>query len=334
MKRFVIASVVSACVFSAGWRVGAQTPTSQPAAPKPVAVINGHEIDNDKFNQLLMQVTGLRVFEDVLNWTLVQQACDQAGIRTDGEDFTKLWHAELQRVLDGFGAKGVPEEDRPKVLQGFLQQKGISEVEFQMSLQQTAGLRALSKGHVEVTDDEIKRQFDSDYGDKVDVRIITIKEGAQPALLTASKVREAVEKEKKDPTEVAKDLQLPIEPLTIPKNADNIKEIRDTAFQLKPGQLSASVQKNGVNFLIYLDKVIPARTDVKFEAEKEKVRGEVMAFKENQWMQNHLAFLRQNARVNVNDPILAQQFQAIAAQMRANAAATQAAATQPAAPAK
>ncbi len=337
MKRIAVTSILSACVFGAGLRAGAQTPTSQPAPAKPIAVINGHEIDNERFNRLLMEVCGLRVFETVLNWTVVQQACNQAGIQTDNEDFSKSVNAEIQRVLDALGASGISEADRPRFLQVALQKQGISNVEFQMSMQQQAGLRALSKGHVDVTDDEVKQQFEANYGERAEVRIIRIQDGAQPALVTASKVREQVEKQKRDPSEAARELGLPIEPVKIPKNADGpgIKEIRETAFQLKPGQLSASVLQNGVNYLIFLDKIDPAQTDVKFETVKAKVREEVQTAKEQQWMANHLMYLRSQARVDVNDPVLGRQFAAMAAQQRAAQAATTQSATQPAtAPAK
>ncbi len=338
MKRIAVASIVSASIFGAGFRVGAQTPTSQPASQKPIAVINGHEIDNDRFNHLLMQVCGLRVFETVLNWTVVQQACNGAGIQTDNDDFAKLVNAEIQRVLDAFGANGVSEADRPKFLQAVLQKQGISTVEFQMSMQQQAGLRALSKGHVDATDDEVKQRFEADYGEKAVVRIVRIQDGAQPALVTASKVREAVEKQKRDVSEVAREMGLPVENVRIPKNAEGagIKEIRDTAFQLKPGQLSASVPQGNMNYLILLDKIEPAQPEVKFDSVKAKVRQEVQTAKEQQWMSSQLMYLRSQARVDVNDPVLAQEYAVAAANMRAaQAAATQAAATQPAnAPAK
>jgi hypothetical protein len=331
MKRFVVASAIAACTFGAGYRAGAQA-TSQPAAPKPIAVINGHEINNERFDQLLMQVCGLRVFEEVLNWTIVQQACNQAGFQTDGDDFNKLVQAEYQHVLDTFGANGISEEDRPKFLQAILQRQGVSPVEFQMTMQQQAGLRALSKGHVDVTDEEVKQQFDSDYGDVAEARIITIRDTSpKDAFVTASKVREQIEKEKKDPSDVARDLKLPIQAVKIPRNAEGAKEFRDTAFQLKPGQLSASVLQNGMNFLIFLDKIDPAQPNVKFDSVKDKVRQEVSNAKQDAWMRNQLNYLRSQARVDVNDPVLAQQFAAVAAQMRA----AQAAASQPAtAPAK
>lgn len=322
VKRVMTAGVLAACVVGTGVVGHAQTASTEPSgAGKPVAVINGHDIDNAKFDQLLMQVSGLRVFEAVLNWTLVQQACDQAGIHTEGEEFTKLWHAEYDRALNELGAQGVPEAERPKALQVALQQRGVSEVEFQMALQQTAGLRALSKGHVTVTDEEVKRQFDAEYGEQVNVRIITVK-----SLPDAAKVREAIEKDGKDPTEVASEMHVPIQKLTIAKNNDALGEIRDIAFQLNEKQLSAAVMKNNLDFLVYLDKKIPAKTDVKFDSVKDKVKSDVMAFKQTQWMNQHLQSLRQQARITINDPVLGQQFQAMAAQQRAQAAAaTQAA---------
>ena len=310
----------------------AQTPAaSQPAAEQPVAVITGREINTRKFDDLLMQVAGLRVFQEVLDWTIVQQACDQAGIETQGDKFTAQWKAEYARELARLPIPAdVPDQDRPKILAQYLQRQNISEVQFQMVLQKTAGLRALAQGHVDVSDDEVKREFESEYGDKVVCRIITVKD-----LPEAGKVREAIENDKKDPTDVAHDMNLPIQPVTISKNAnaEQIEELKNTAFQLKEKQLSAAIPMKGIYFMVYLDKKVAAQTDVKFTTVKDKVRKDVLDAKESQWMQNHLTFLRQNARVTVNDPILRGQFQAIAASIKAQqdaaAAATQGAATQP-----
>ncbi len=330
-KRVVVAGLLAAClgVGTASFLRAQATPATQPAADQPLASINGHEIDNKKFNELLMNVAGLRMFEEVLDWTLVEQACGQAGIPTDGDSFKKLWGAEYDRELASI--PNVPadatKEDRAKILAQLLSRQGHTEIEFQMGLQKQAGLRALAQGHVDVSDDEVKQQFDAEYGEQVEVRILTVK-----SLTDAAKVRDAIEKDKKDPTQVAQDMNIPIQPLRISKNAnaDQIKDIKDIAFQLKEKQLSASIPLNNLNFLVYLDKKVPAQTDVKFDSVKDKVRKEVFAAKENAWMQNHLSYLRQNARVEVNDPILKQQFQAIAAQMKAQQAAATAPATAPA----
>ncbi len=329
LKTLGIAAILVASVAGATLVGRAQTSATQPAADQPVAVINGHDIDNKKFNQLLMEVAGLRVFQDVLDWTIVQQACDQAGVVTSGDDFTKLWRAEYERELARLPiAADVPDSERPKILAQFLQRQNISEVQFQMVLQKTAGLRALSQGHVDVTEDEVKREFESEYGEKVVCRILTVK-----SLTEAGKVRDAIENDKKDPTDVAHDMNIPIQAVTISKNAnaEQIEELKTIAFELKDKQLSAAIPMKGLDFMVYLDKKIPAQTDVKFSSVKDKVRKDVLDAKESQWMQNHLQFLRQNARVTVNDPILRQQFQAIAASVKAQqeAAATQGAATQP-----
>ncbi len=119
--------------------------------------------------RFLMQVAGLRMFQDVLDWTIVQQACDSAGIETQTDSFAKLVKAEYDRELARLPIPAdVPDSERPKLLQQFLQRQGVSDVQFTMVLQKTAGLRALSQGHVDVTEDEVKREFESEYGERVE----------------------------------------------------------------------------------------------------------------------------------------------------------------------
>ena len=349
LKRVSIAGILAACTMATTVRLWAEgtsgpapaAPTASevtataPAGEQPIAVVNGHEINNKKFNALLMQVAGLRVFQEVLDLVLVQQACTQAGIPLEGEEFRKHVQEELDRTLEGLGAQGIPEKDRGAVLAKLLQEKGVTEVEFQMGLQRAAGLRQLAKGRIDKpTDKEIQEAFVAQYGEKVQIEVLTVK-----SIEDAAKVRQAIVEKGEEPRAVAQARQIPWQALTISSNNADPKPIADfkkLAFtELKEKQLSAAIPftapQGDVWYLVYLDKKIP-KQDVLLPAVQKKVEEAVQNMKETNWMNQQLNQLRTMANVKINDPILSNQFAAIEAAMQRQRAATQpggANATQP-----
>lgn len=298
----------------------------EPDFSKPVAVINDREINNKAFYQMLMQVSGLRVYEEVRDWVLIQQACAGAGIPTSGESFQKAVQAEIDRTLEGIsqqtkqtGNQITDREQLIRIMNGTLAQRGVVQSEFSLGVQRAAGLRLLAKGHVDVTDAELKQAFEARYGEKVEVDVISV-----PDAITAAKVRDLITKQGKKPLEVNQAMGVPVQSLTISKNADQIKEIRDVAFKLNVGELSASVPApNGQgSVLIYMQKKDAADPTAKMTdpATQKEVHDFVYNIKETEWMNNHLTYLRNTAHVNINDPTL---FAEISAQ-QAQSAATQA----------
>jgi hypothetical protein len=271
-----------------------------------------------------MQVAGLRVFQEVLDLVLVQQACNQAGINTDTDEFRKKVQDEFDKVLAGLGAQNVPEKNRQQVLGQLLQQRGITEVEFQMGLQRAAGLRMLAKDRIEKpTDKEIQEAFVAKYGEKVQIEVVTVK-----SMEAAADIRKAFDKGQ-DLKSIAQQMNVPWNAVTISSNntdPEPISRFKELAFkELKEKQLSATYPftspQGAVYYMVYLDKKIP-KQDVKLEDVKDKVAQDVINLKESNWMNKHLVDLRAHANVRINDPILSRQFENIARQMQAMQATT------------
>jgi hypothetical protein len=306
-----------------------------PAPEKPIAVIDGAEINNAAFYTLLKEIAGMRVFTQVLDLTLVQRACMQAGIPLSGADWDARVKEEYQRTLDGIQAPGVKDEDKAKILDQVLQQRGMTVPEFRMGLQKNAGLRALAKGKVDVTEEDLKEAYQAKYGEQVSCLIFDV-----GSLKNASALRDAIEKDKKKPEEAAQAAGI-AQPnsLTISKNAHGggIDLIRDTAFAAnrREGELTPTFELNGHTYMMYIVKKMPDRTattprSATIDAELKK---EVANIKETNWMNEHMMRLRNSANVTINDQVLSEQYTAMVRAMQAQqAAATQGAATAPALP--
>jgi hypothetical protein len=299
---------------------------------KPIATINDRDINNKAFYDMLMQVAGYRVYEEVRDWVLIQQACTLAGIPTNDENFKKAMQAEVDRTIEGIsqetkrtGNQITDRDQLGRILNQTLAQRGITQSEFMLGIERAAGLRLLSKGHVEVTPDELKQAFTATYGEKAEVDLITV-----PTQARAADVRDMINKGKK-PLEVGQALGLQVQSVTISKNADQIAQLRDIIFRLNPNELSAAIPApNGNGFVLaYLQKKDPADPTARFEDPtiQKQLHDRVFGLKEQEWMNNHLNTLRSASNIKINDPTLSA---IVEANMRAQMAAASQPATAPA----
>ena len=289
--------------------------TAPPAPPvdpnAPIAMINGKDINNKFFNDILMQVAGMRVFQEVFDLAIVQQACTVAGLSQDSAEYKKLLEDELTRTLEGLDVKNsdptkkVERAEREQALGLLLQRQGVTPVEFRLRLETQAGLRALAAGRITVSDDEVHEAWQAQYGERRQIRLIPVKDDKQAADIRAgpkSRTR------KKSMDDIAKEFDIQIPSWTISKNAKDksIEDIINAAniTLTKEGQLSAAVSAAGANgqkqdVLVYLDKIDADKSTVAgntFDKKKDEVKQQVFGVKEGQWMTNHLATLRAGPR--------------------------------------
>lgn len=314
-------------------------PATMPAADKPIATINSKDINNARFYALLMEVAGMRVFQQVFELTLVQTACAQAGINLVGPEFDARLREELDRTLAGINVTNAPstgltETEKMRILDEILRQRGVTPIEFRMNLEKNAGLRALAQGKVSVTDADITEAYEAKYGEKADVLIFDLGD-PNTALTKGAALRKAIDTDKKSAAEAAQAAGVAApSTATISKSAKGggIETLRDIVFapNRREGELTASIPFNGKNLMIQIVKKHPSTLNTTSKASVEaQLRKDVQNLKEQNWMNNHLANLRAQANVQINDEVLSRQFAAIEQAMRA--AATQAA-TQPGVP--
>jgi hypothetical protein len=364
MRRIVtgtiVASVVagSACLWAQTMPGGAAMPAggAMPPPDQAIAEIDGRPINNSAFNSILMQVAGMRVFQQVFDLTLVQKACGMAQIPLNGKEFEDRLKDEYNRTLKGLDIKFnsttpmTPDEEnkaREQAMGMVLQRQGVTAVEFRIGLETRANLRAIAameaKDKTTVTQDEVEKAYTSEYSQKRSVHIFVLNDkeatnvAVHAALADYFKKPEAERKGTLD--DLANEKKFPVAAWTISQNAENIDQIKKVAFAMaKVGEVSADTifqakdQKDEQHVIIVLDKIIPEEfaSHPKTAAEMESIKQKVHDFKEGQWMNNKLALLRANAAVKINDPILLDQYNVIAENNKRQAAIA-AAQTQPSA---
>lgn len=318
-------ALVSGLALTAGLSAQTTAPATQPAVNPVLATINGQSVDRARFFELLMAIHGPRMFEQVLEMELVRQATVAAGI-TVGQP---QMQAELDRVTASFEAQGIPKAQHDAALNQLLQRQNVSFLEFQMGLQKAAGLRALAKDKVKLTEADYTKAQEAEYGPKLQVRVINV-----GTLEGATQLRRETEQTKLSANEVATKYNWPMEVVTIPESAEGlVPAVKNVLFTsanpLKDFELSAGVPMDGGVRVFQIEKRIPRVKEVT-DAMKTKFRAAVVENVEKQWAEQHLRSLVGNAQLNIIDPQLSVYYAEVIRRTQAAAtqAATQAAATQ------
>jgi hypothetical protein len=292
-----------------------------PSLDEPIATINGKPVNNRVFYAIMMQVAGVRVFQQVADLTLVQDACDNAGVAMQGAAFQKRMDDELNRIMEGMGitsTKSNAEEamkEKIAILNSAIQQRGMTAVEFRIGQETQALLRALAEGRVaQPTDQEVQDAYNAQYGEQRKIHVIWYDPSKGPG---AVRIKEVL-KSAKTVEEAAQTLGLNARAYIIPKNVKTdatFDEIKKVAYeQLKTANevsqdvlITVGTEKQHV--LVVLDEIVKDRTNDaanKFDVVKKDVAKKVFDAQQARWMNERLMVLRSKAAIDFKDPTLAQ----------------------------
>ena len=303
----------------------APTPAPKPYVPDPIfAEINGEKIPRDLFTNILIEVSGMRLFNQLGELVVVQQACEGAGIKINKE----MVLAEKDRILSNLKKQGVPDDQLEAAFQQVLARQGASPREIDWMLNKAAGLRALSKGKTgPISDEMLTDAFEVQYGESYQGRVFifeTMKDGLD--------VKSAAMKEKKPFAEVAQARNIQAQNIRIPASDAvefNPKKFKDTIKQLSEGEASSVLDFENRSVVLVLDKKIAKNDKVKFAEVKDKLKAQLTEEAEMRWGQQHLQNLIRDAKVDIKDPIIRAQREMMMKQYQ-SAATRAAAATAPA----
>ncbi len=280
-----------------------------PAGGNPaIATINGESLSKAHFLNSLLRVNGVPLLEKWIQLTVLKQACKKAGLDVGQAQID----AAEQGVLDQLAEQHIPAKDRIPVLEKLLARKGQSLADFRMALARTTYMLALAKGHVHVTDAQVKQAFKANFGPKVEVRDIVVNSFGDAAtvhhLIMTKRVNPAVvaQKYSMDRQTAAKGgLEIiPLEDSALPQ------VLLSTVSVLKPDELSAAVPLNGSLHLFWLVKKIPA-SDVKFSKVQAALKADLLKQMKLQWGQLELNRLVAQSKITIDNPILNSEFAAI-----------------------
>ncbi len=290
---------------------GQAATSGQNPADKPqiVAVVNGQKITRNDLARECIRRFGKEVLQSEVNKQLILAECEKSKVRITNEDV----EAEVARVASQFG---LPLDRWYAMLRD---ERGISPAQYKRDIVwPTLALRKLARGQLEISQDELKKAFEAEYGPKVQVRMISTssKEKSQRLHADATARPDQFDRLAKDNSEdensaAARGLVPPI------RMHGGNPALEKTAFSLKEGEVSPVIDVAGQHLILKCERHIPA---VKLTAEqrqnvtdqlKEKVRDEKLRIAASEMFQE----LQAKAKVvNVyNDQELRKKMPGIAA---------------------
>ncbi len=283
-----------------------------PRSPAPgnpaVAMVNGVALSKEHFLNSLLRLNGLGLLEKWIQLTVLKQACVKAGLHVGK---AQIDVAE-QSVLNQLAAQHIPAKQRIPVLEKLLARKGESLAEFRMALARTTYMMALAKGHVHITNAEVKLAYKTNFGPKVEVRDIVVN-----TFDAAATVRHLIMHKHENPAVVAQHHSIntqnaanggleviPLEDKALPQI------LLDTARELQPNVLSAAVPISGTLHLLWLVKKVPA-SGVPLSKVQAGLKADLLNQGELQWGQIELNRLVAQSKITIANPILNQEFAAL-----------------------
>jgi parvulin-like peptidyl-prolyl isomerase len=230
----------------------ASRPSANAAESKPaiVAVVNGQSIARQELAKQCLDRYGQAVLESLVNKHLILEACRQKNVR--------ITHQDIEEEIDRIAARFNLPKDR--WLQMLQQERNISAEQYRRDIiWPTLALKHLASDQLNVGDEELKREFESEYGPKVQVRMI--------ATSDAAKAKELLTQAKADPEEFgilaknhSEDPNSAAARGLIPPIRRHVGDatVEKVCFALQPGEISSVVSVAGQHLIFKCEKHLPA----------------------------------------------------------------------------
>jgi parvulin-like peptidyl-prolyl isomerase len=214
-----------------------------------MAVVNGEQISRTELGRECIRRYGEEVRESMVNRQLIADACAQKGIQVTDADVT----AEIDKVAGRFGLA------RDRWLTLLREERGFSEEQYRREvLWPMIALRQLVTSQIDITEEDMKQAFESEFGAKVRARLIAVDSPQK-----AQEARAAAVADPKSFGELSK--KYTIEPGiaaaygVIPPIRRHLGDahLEQVAFNLKPGQISEVVHVANMFYILKCEEVLP-----------------------------------------------------------------------------
>lgn len=269
-----------------------------------MATVNGKPIYMEDLHAPLVEAYGIRIAEMLVVNALVVQEAERTKITVTDKDVI----AENDRTLRGIlGEQQLTPDQRERVLERLLKQRGITRRLWTTIMRRNAILRKMVAGKVVVSEAMIKAEFARLHGEKVQISHIQL-----PGLTEAEKIIKLLKaggdfadlaKRYSTNTATAKDGGT-LAPFSR-ENPAIPRAIRDAAFALKTGQISGIVQVGSEFHVLKLHKrFMPPAAE--YDAVKEKIRDALKEHIIERLQVEKLSELRRKADVDYVNPTLKQ----------------------------
>jgi parvulin-like peptidyl-prolyl isomerase len=273
-------------------------PKKQAQMPNVAATINGKPISLAELADECITRHGSEVLDGEINRKILQQELNRKKVAVTEQDID----AEVARAADAYGfAKPDGTPDVEKWLKSVTEQPGATvDLYVRDAVWPSVALKKLVGGRVDVTDEDMRKAFESNYGERVEVLAIVVSDNRQ-----AQKVWDLARNNNTDAffSELAQ--QYSVEPASR-SNGGKVPPIRryggsplieEEAFKLKANELSGIVAVDGQYIIMRCQgRTRPVQTD--FNAVKAELVKDIQEKKVRSQMTKEFDRLREVAEVD------------------------------------
>lgn len=292
---------------------------AQPQSLKVMAVVNGQQITRQDLANECLRRYGKDVLESIVNKHLIWQACQKHKIAITDQDV----ETEIEQMASKFG---LPKDRWLTMLE---RERDIAPDRYRREIiWPTLALRRLANEQIVVTDDELRKAFESEYGPKVKVRMISVSNKAKAeeartrALAAPAKFGDLAKEVSEDAnTAAARGVVPPI------RKHLGYGEVEQAAFALKEGEISPIIPVANQYLILKCEKHLPESyvSSTQMEQIRTQLRDQIRDNKLRTAAADIFKKLQDDSQiVNVyNDPRLQQQMPGVAATINGIQVATQ-----------
>ena len=280
----------------------APSAATRPAAGAVMAYVNGRPVYMRRLHEMLVRSHGMEQGRQLIASELVAQAAEQQNLTASDEEIA----AEHERTLERMFPDNVSgAEQRERLLEQLLVQKGVPREEWRMTMRRNVLLGKLAGPRAAVSETELRTQFEERYGRRFVVRHIqTASLGdAQNALEQLRKGADFAQLARRVSKSRSAETGGLLQPIG-PKAPGLPPPLREAARSMKTaGEISEPIQVGTTYHVLHLERIIESQ-DVKFEDVKDTLAEAVRNDKLRALKPQILAELIRGGRIEYVDPIL------------------------------
>lgn len=301
--RMLISAVVLACALA--------SPAPAQKDGDAIAIVNGKPLSRARVVDLLMQSHGIEAMQQLILLDLAKQESAKRGFKVQPSDVTTEFNRSLDKIAAAAGGEVIDDAAKRQALDTLLEQKGLSLAEFMVGMERNAHLRKVVESEIKIDETVLREEFSRAYGEKVQIRHIQIPV-AEPREL--SDVIEQLN-QKHEFADVARRLS---------RNADTAAAggelptftfddpsipavLREAAFSMQPGEVSAPIRTESWYQILKLEKRI-APENARFEDVRAQVEQRFRDRVVPQEMSRLATELFKKAELRVIEPKLREKF--------------------------
>lgn len=292
-------------------QASASLPKHQPPQHDVMALVNGQDINRRHLEQACVERYGEQVLESLVNKHLIMHHCQKRGITITNQDIEDEMTRMAQRFKLG----------REQWLELLKNERGVTEAEYKRDiLWPTIALRRLAATELTVSEEELRKEYESQYGPSVRVRIILLGDEQR-----ARQVQQQLTQHPDEFARIAMNESIDVNSASIGGLIQPIRMhigdpgLERAAFSLQPGEISQVIPVVNQFAILKCEGRNPPR-EVEMEAVREELSERIRDSKLRDVASETFAVLQKSATiVNIlNNPEQQQRMPGVVATVNGN----------------